>query len=157
MIKKIWNIVERIMYWGAYHFLHLKISEQSWRKWCQFVKFGIVGFSNTVIYYIAYLILLQFSISYLAASILAYLISILNAYYWNSRYVFSETYINKSERWKTLIKTFLSYASTGLILNNLLLILWIDRIGIPEVLAPLLNLCITIPVNFYLNKIWAFK
>ena len=157
MAEKMWKIAEQFMSWVVYRVLRLHVNKESWEKWCQFVKFGIVGISNTLVYYVVYLILLRFPISYLAASIIAYLISILNSYYWNNKYVFPETSQNEVAWWMILIKTFLAYAGTGLILNNLLLVLWIEEVGLSEMAAPLLNLCITIPVNFVLNKLWAFK
>jgi len=33
----------------------------------------------------------------------------------------------------------------------------VEIAGIPETLAPILNLCITIPLNFLVNKYWTFK
>ena len=55
------------------------------------------------------------------------------------------------------LKTFISYAGTGLILNNVLLILWIDILNLNTLVGPILNLFITIPLNFLLNKYWAFR
>lgn len=62
----------------------------------QFIKFGIVGFSNTVISYVLYtggLLLFRKlrifgSIDYLAAQLIAFVISVLWSFYWNNRYVF---------------------------------------------------------------------
>ena len=56
-----------------------------------------------------------------------------------------------------MIKTYISYAFTGLILQNLLLFLFIDIFHISKYLAPFLGLVITIPLNFILNKKWAFQ
>lgn len=154
-MKRVWKYVEQIMAVVAFKFLHLKISDSIWEKWCQFVKFGVVGISNTVVYYIIYVILLFSQMPYLVASIVAYLVSICNAYYWNSRFVF--TNIVCKNKFETFIKTFLSYSGTGLILNNILLVLWVDCLGINEMFAPILNLVITVPVNFVLNKFWAYK
>lgn len=94
--------------------------------------------------------------NYLLASILGFAVSVLNSYYWNNKYVFKE---QKERRtwWQTLIKTFLSYAGTGLVLSNILLIAWVEWLEISEVIAPLLNLLITVPVNFVINKYWAYK
>ena len=81
--------------------------------------------------------------------------------------------------WKVLIKTYISYSITGLFLTALLLWLWLDVINLgshigglcdwlagigiqfqPEdlaaSLAPLLNMFITIPLNFVINKFWAY-
>ena len=82
--------------------------------------------------------------------------------------------------WKVLLKTYAAYAFTGLLLNNLLLWLWVDVIDISRFctgianglmgigivlthrelsgyLGPVLNMFVTIPVNFVMNKFWAYR
>lgn len=156
-MENIWDLVERIMHFAAYDILHLNLKKEDWRKICQFIKFGIVGLSNTLISYIIYIILINFNVYYLLASFIGFLVSVINAYYWNDRYVFKVSAGEKRQWWKAFMKTFTSYAGTGLVLNNILLIIWVDALGIPETLGPLINLFITIPLNFFLNKYWAFK
>lgn len=123
----------------------------------QFIKFGLVGVSNTAISYVVYMLGIQLGMHYLLASIAGFIISIMNSFYWNNRYVFRKEEGEQRSLVKAFIKTFLAYAGTGLVLNNILLILQVSILRIPEWLAPLLNLIITIPLNFVLNKIWAFK
>jgi len=58
----------------------------------------------------------------------------------------------------SIIKTYMSYAFTGLILQNILLLfVFISILHISKYLAPLFGLLITIPLNFILNKQWAFR
>ena len=57
----------------------------------------------------------------------------------------------------SFIKTILAYASTGIVLNSVLLWLLIDQLYISEYLAPLLILMVTVPTNFIMNKYWSFK
>ena len=38
-----------------------------------------------------------------------------------------------------------------------LLWFWIDACGVSEYVAPIINLLVTVPLNFLLNKFWAFK
>ena len=123
----------------------------------QFVTFGIVGLSNTFISYVVYIVLVAANFHYLLASIMGFLISVVNAFYWNEKYVFKAE--NKAQRvwWKVFLKTFLSYAGTGLILNNILLVVWVDWFEISKVIAPIINLLITVPLNFVMNKYWAFR
>lgn len=128
-------------------------------KWAQFIKFGVVGLSNTAISYITYIVCLKvFGLHYQLCNVIAFVVSVTNAYYWNSRYVFNKGIVTS---WKIHIvnycKCVASYALTGLLLTALLLKLWVDMVGISESIAPLINLLITIPVNFLLNKYWAFK
>lgn len=135
----------------------MRIKNDSWDKLIQFIKFGLVGLANTLISYIIYVILVFFSFHYLLANIVGFLISIINAYYWNNKYVFQVNEKEKQVWWKSFLKTFISYAGTGLILNNILLFLWVDMLGIHEIAAPIINLFISVPINFILNKYWAFK
>lgn len=123
----------------------------------QFIKFGLVGVSNTIISYIVYIIGIRLGWHYLLASIAGFIISVINSFYWNNRYVFRKEDGEQRSIVKAFIKTFLAYAGTGLVLNNVLLVLQVSILQVPKWLAPLLNLTITIPLNFVLNKIWAFK
>lgn len=89
--------------------------------------------------------------------------------------------------WKVLIKTYISYSFSGLFLTELLLTLWLHVIHIEQytgslttwlnqimlfghvpfanwdnlktavTIAPLLNMVITIPINFCINKFWAYR
>ena len=119
----------------------------------QFIKFGIVGVSNTFISLAIFYILVWFGVHYILANGVAFVLSVLNAYYWNRKYVF-----NKMEGSvpRQLVKIYFSYGFTFL-LSSILLFLMVDVIGIPVVVAPLINVCITTPVNFVLNRFWTFR
>ena len=56
-----------------------------------------------------------------------------------------------------MIKTYISYSFTGLFLSSILLVLWVQVLGISEFIAPIINLLISVPLNFIINKFWAFK
>ena len=66
--------------------------QRPWIAKCwQFVKFGIVGVSNTLISLAVYQIALNaLGMHYLAANLLGLVISVINAYYWNNRCVFGD-------------------------------------------------------------------
>lgn len=123
----------------------------------QFIKFGIVGVSNTLISYVIYVLLVYLGMHYLAANIIGFIVSVFNAYYWNNRFVFKEQEGEHRIWWKTLIKTFMSYAGTGLVLSNVLLIVLVEWLEMSEIIAPIIILLITVPLNFIMNKYWAFK
>ena len=118
----------------------------------QFIKFGLVGITNTIVHLGVYYLLLYFDIHYIIANTLGFLISIMNSYFWNSRFVFK----SNKEGATTFLRTFLAYGSTFL-LSSVLLFIMVDIIGISDKIAPLLNMFITIPLNFLLNKFWAYK
>ncbi|MCM1174369.1 MAG: GtrA family protein [Blautia sp.] len=126
-------------------------------KMLQFVKFGVVGVSNTLIYYIVYLILYLMAVNYIISSVIGFVISVINAFYWNNKYVFKTNETENRNLLQAFCKTIIAYAGIGLILNNILLILWVEIIGISGTIAPVINLLITTPLNFVLNKFWTFK
>ena len=123
----------------------------------QFVKFGIVGASNTLIAYVIYSICVYIGIHYLIANFIGFFISVLNAYYWSDRFVFKKREGESRSTIWTLAKTYVAYGSTGLLLASILLYLYVDKLQISEYIAQLLVLVITIPLNFVINKFWSFK
>lgn len=129
----------------------------------QFVKFGLVGVSNNVVFYLLYagilslLSGLKWKQDYILANVIAFTISIFWSFYWNNKYVFKKEEDSGRNMWMALGKCFLAYGFTGYILENVLSYIWIERIGISKYIAPLLNLVFTVPANFLLNKLWAFK
>ena len=155
-MDRVWYMVEKCMRFFVYKILRLTVSADKWEKWCQFVQFGMVGVSNTIVEYGIYAILVLLSVNYLLAYVIGYLVSILNAYYWNNRYVFKEQEEEHRVWWKVLAKTFFAYAGIGLVLSNILLVICVRVLSVHELLAPILILFITTPVNFLVNKLWAY-
>lgn len=146
----------------------------------QFIKFGLVGVSNTAIsygiemlcYYVLFkntkfigilnlLALLGIStdgnnVKIVITTIIAFVVSVSNSYFWNNRYVFGSGKKSFSEHFKTYFKTFACYGITGLVLSPIIKIL-LTKISVPFFIASLGALVITIPLNFVMNKFWAFK
>ena len=117
----------------------------------QFFKFLVVGVLNTIIFLIVYYSFLYLGVNYIVSNISGFLVSILNAYFLNSKYVFL-----KDNSAKNFMKVFMVYGTTT-ILSTFLLYLMVDIIKISDKIAPLINLFITTPTNFFLNKFWALK
>lgn len=128
----------------------------------QFIKFGMVGVTNTLLSYflnIGVLYLLKdaaLSYDYVIANVVAFFISVLWSFYWNNRLVF-DTKQGTGNILKALLKTYVAYSVTGIVLNNILSFVWIDLLGISKLIAPMINLLFSVPINFLLNKYWAFK
>ncbi|MBF1260356.1 MAG: GtrA family protein, partial [Lachnoanaerobaculum sp.] len=57
----------------------------------------------------------------------------------------------------SLIKTYLSYAFTGLVLNNVFSYILVDILNVSKLIAPLINMILGMPINFLINKLWAFN
>ena len=161
----LWKFIEKIIDFILCRLLRLKINETQWEALMQFVKFGIVGLSNTVISYVIYvgtLILFQKnnlipSVDYLVAQVIAFILSVLWSFYWNNKFVFEKADNEERNIVHALIKTYISYAFTGLFLNSILSLLWVEVLGIPKIIAPFINLLVSVPLNFIMNKFWAFR
>ena len=131
----------------------------------QFVKFGLVGVSNTIIGYLIYALslkgmrLLNLWPSYdiYIAQFIMFVLSVAWSYFWNNRFVFKGNVKTKKDIVISLLKTYATYAFTSLFLSEVLLMFWVRIAGINEYIAPVLNLLITVPLNFLLQKYWAFK
>ncbi|MCQ2484650.1 MAG: GtrA family protein [Clostridia bacterium] len=147
----------------------------------QIIKFGLVGIVNTFVSYITYSVLFYFGVSPLICNIPAFIISVFVSFLLNSKFVFKKDE-SKEERkwWQVLLKTYISYSFTGLFLAEVLTALWLNVIHIENYigfalplfekfgisltpfelagyLAPVLNLVFSIPINFVLNKFWAYR
>ena len=125
-----------------------------WKLVKQFIKFGVVGVSNTLIHLAIYYGFLFLGLHHIFANIIAFMISVLNAYYWNNKYVFIQK--GKSNSLLKITKVYVSYGFT-LVLSTGLLFLMVDMMGISRYIAPIISLIITVPTNFVLNKYWVFK
>lgn len=155
MINKIWALIEKAVHFILYNILRANASEKAYVSILQFIKFGMVGVLNNLICYIAYLILIKIGLHYTPANVIGFSVSVFNSYYWNNKYVFVTE--GKRKWWVTFLKTYISYAGTGIILSNILLFMWIDVMDFNVYIAPIINLIVTIPINFLVNKLWAYK
>lgn len=122
----------------------------------QFLKFGMVGALNTVLsYLITNVCYYRFGLHEQTSNLIAFLITVLVSYLLNSRFVFRQ---EGDEAWyRALAKVYASYALTELVLAGTLLFLQERLLGIPHFIATFLNLCLTVPLNFLLNKFWAYR
>lgn len=160
----IWRLIEKIIR-GIFGILHIRLSEKQWENLLQFVRFGIVGLSNTLISYVIYVVSLWGfqkngllpEIDYLVAQVIAFILSVLWSFYWNNKFVFKKKENESRNIIQALLKTYVSYAFTGLFLNSILSILWMEIIGISKMFAPIINLLVSVPLNFVINKFWAFR
>lgn len=171
---KLWNMIEtvvRAVFGLIFKLCRIEPTEEQWDSLIQFVKFGLVGVWNTVFSYVINLIsllsfqktgVLQFEIfgapaAVYVANIIAFIISVFVSFLLNNRFVFTLEEGQSRNFGKALFKSYLSYGFTGLILNNVLAVVWVGLCGISEFVAPLISLIIAIPINFFMNKLWAFK
>ena len=167
-IKIIWDLIEKIVYWllqKGFRLIKKDLADDVFNNVMQFIKFGLIGVSNTIISYVLYagslLIFYEFElfkgIDYYISQVIAFVLSVAWSFYWNNKLVFQLEDGENRSLWKSLLKTYVSYSFTGLFLNSILLALWIEVFHISEFVAPIINLLVSVPINFIINKFWAFK
>ena len=99
ILNGIWNLIEKIVRWCltlVFRILKKDVNESVVEGFLQFVKFGIVGVSNTVISYVLYAGCLMIfrglgilsGIDYIVAQIVQFVLSVLWSFYWNNKFVF---------------------------------------------------------------------
>lgn len=131
----------------------------------QFVKFGIVGISNTALGYIIYATTLKTlrlfdlfpSVDIYISQFVMFMLSVAWSFYWNNKMVFKQESGEKRNIISALWKTYVSYAFTSLFLSEVLLLIEVRFLDINEYIAPIINLFITVPLNFVIQKFWAFR
>ena len=160
---ELWNSIEKMLEYIVVRILHLQFTEEARSSILQFVKFGIVGATNTAVSYIVNILTIwvlskrAVPWDYVAGNIMAFVVGTAWSYIWNNRFVFTVRAGENRNPFLTLFKTYISYAFTGIVLNNILSYFWISVLGISKYIAPLINLLISVPVNFLINKYWTFK
>ena len=141
----------------------------------QFVKFGIVGASSTIINLVVLYLMLrlvhgQWYDRYIAATV-AFLVSVGNGYYWNKRWTFKQA---QAKAVHTQFTQFVLVNLVGLLLDLLIIRLlsipieqelhqlqaaWppdkIERVAVLS--AQLVATAVIVFWNFFANRFWTFK
>jgi len=119
----------------------------------QFIKFGIVGVSNTLLSFAIYTVLLKvFGVWYLAASAIGFIIGAVNGFLLNRRWTFAGHVGDALTpvRWGVV-------QGCGLALNLGLLYLFVDGAGVEKLLGQALATAIVTVVTFLVNRAWTFR
>lgn len=123
----------------------------------QFVKFGIVGGFNTIFSYVIVNVMFYvWGIHEQIGNITAFIITVFISYMANSRFVFRESAKEQSFL-AGLLKVYISYSVTGIFIVGILLYVESNLLNIPLYIGSFVNIFITVPINFILNKFWAYR
>lgn len=134
--------------------INVKMKEKITKLIVQFIKFGIVGVSNTLISLLVYYVFLFIDPElYLVGNAVGFIVSTFNAYFWNNKFVFKKG--KREKNISVIIKTYVSYGFSFFVSEGLMYVL-VDILSVPKVIAPIAILFVTIPLNFLLNKLWVY-
>ena len=119
----------------------------------QFVKFGIVGVSNTLLTFAVYTLLLKvFGVWYLAASAIGFMVGATNGFLLNRRWTFRE-HVGDSltpVRWAVV-------QGGGLAVNEALLYMFVHQGDVDKLLAQAMATVVVTVSTFFVNRAWTFR
>lgn len=119
----------------------------------QFLKFGIVGISNTLIAFAVYTILLKvFGVWYIAASGIGFAVGAVNGFLLNRRWTFRESTSDPLTpvRWGIV-------QSCGLACNLGLVYLFVHDAGMDKLVGQIPATAIVTVLTFAVNRSWTFR
>ena len=119
----------------------------------QFVKFGIVGVSNTLLSFAVYTPLLKaFGVWYVAASGIGFTVGAVNGFLLNRRWTF-RGHVGDA---LTPVRWFV-VQGCGLGLNLGLVYMFVDGFGIDKLVGQVPATAIVTVLTFFANRAWTFK
>ncbi|WP_368194659.1 GtrA family protein [Aeromonas sp. R2-2] len=111
-----------------------------------FIRFIIAGSTNTAISYLIYLILLT-QLSYTWSYTISYICGILISYFMGRKFIFKE------HNGILTILTIPFIYITQYLFGMVIIWLWIDTLGMPIYLAPVLVTILSLPMTYIMTRI----
>jgi len=125
----------------------------------RFLRFLVVGAGGTIIDFSLLSLLKLLGLPTLPANTISYLAGVINNFYWNRRWTFSET---REQRWNKQFVQFLAVSLVGLLLNDALVVLleppftgWFGRWGYLP--AKAVATVVVVFWNYLGNRLWTFR
>jgi len=130
-----------------------KLIEKTPKNLRQFIKFCIVGTVSSIINIATYMFLTRFlGVYYIAADVLAYLISLINSYYLNRNFTFRSNHQKIGVQFAKYIIVY----TVGMISSAGLLYVFVNEFGIYDLFAKFLVIGVVMIWNFVASKILIF-
>jgi|SRR5271166_1550638 len=123
-------------------------------NWLQLVRFGIVGGIGFAVNLAVYALCVHGAgIDYRAASVVAWLIAVINNFVLNRRWTFDA----RDGRASFQAMRFLVVSLVAEGFSLALLTVFVEGAGIAKVPAQALAVALSMPLNFLGNKLWSFR
>ena len=119
----------------------------------QFIKYGIVGASNTILTFVVYTVLvLALGVPYVVALLVGFLAGSLNSYLLNRHWTFRAGHLAHA----SVGTRFAIVQIVAIAANAGLLILFVDDLHVHKVLAQAILTVPVLAVTFFVNRAWSF-
>jgi dolichol-phosphate mannosyltransferase len=121
----------------------------------EFIKFSLVGASNTLIHLaILYILTEYLGFYYLLASFIGFVIAVTNSFILNTLWTFKK---DIKEKVGFRYSKFFTISVIAALINISLLYIITEYFGIWYILSQIIATSVSLIVNFIGNKIWTFK
>jgi putative flippase GtrA len=123
-------------------------------NWLQLVRFGLVGGVGFVVNVAVYALFVHSAgLDYRAASVVAWLVAVMNNFVLNRRWTFDA----REGRARFQAMRFLVVSLVAEAFSLLLLTLFVQGAGFAKIPAQALAVGASMPLNFLGNKLWSFR
>jgi putative flippase GtrA len=121
----------------------------------EFIKFAMVGVVNTLVHLIVLFILVEyFSVYYILASVVAFLLAVTNSFFLNTRWTFRKKYGFMS---KLSWGKFTLIGIIAISINTILLYVFTDFFSLWYMYSQVIATLASFSVNFFGNKFWTYR
>ncbi len=122
----------------------------TWR--IQGLRFIIVGVASNLVLYLFYLTLTTLGLGYKTAMTLLYAVGVLQTFFFNKRWTFEHDGATHA----ALLRYIVAYAF-GYLLNLLVLLVLVDRLGLPHQWVQGVMIITLAAMLFLLQRYWIFR
>lgn len=121
----------------------------------EFVTFSAIGIVNTLLHLVVLYILVEyFSVYYLLASFLAFVVAVTNSFIFNTRLTFAQSIHAKTA---FRYSKFFVVSTLAAITNLVLLYIITEYLGVWYLLSQLIATGLSLLINFIGNKYWTYR
>jgi putative flippase GtrA len=127
------------------------------KKHREIIVYGLVGAGTTIINFGTYYLYTNiFGIHYLVSNIMAWISAFAFAFLANKIWVFESKSFKRNLVLKQLTSFFFARVSTG-IMDNCLMFVFVDLVGLDDLVSKVIDTIISITFNYILSKFWIFR
>ena len=120
----------------------------------QFLKYGIVGASNTILTFVIYTLGVEIGVHYLLALIVGYVVGSLNSYILNRHWTFRAGDVAHAHATAGPRFAFVQACAIGINLGALYLL--VHHAGVHKIEAQAILTVPVLAITFFINRAWSF-
>ncbi|HYZ81586.1 MAG TPA: GtrA family protein, partial [Solirubrobacteraceae bacterium] len=125
------------------------------QNWLQLIRFAAVGASGYVVNLVVFAFCVHVAaIDYKVAAVVAFLVSVLNNFWWNRHWTF------RAQREAHPVEQAIKFFAISLVafgFSYVVLISLVDGAGLPKVVAQAISIAAATPLSFVGQKLWSFR